>query len=185
MDTNLNINSSSTMKTLRRCCILAGAAWLCLAGVSATRADVNDNIYNYLQLLRSDFNSAKVELVNKIMKLSAEEAKKFWPVYNEYEKELGKLAIDRAELTTEFVKAHRDGTFDDAKAKDMAKRWFKAQRARLDLLEKYHGKIEKALSSVKAGQFLQIENQLALFIDVTIASEMPLVGEQQKWPARG
>jgi hypothetical protein len=58
----------------------------------------------------------------------------------------------------------------------MAKRWFKGQRARLDLLEKYHGKIEDSLSSVKAGQFLQIENQIGIFIDMTIASEMPLVG---------
>jgi hypothetical protein len=141
---------------------------------------VDDNIYNYLQLLRSDFNSAKVELVNQIMKLSAEEAKKFWPIYREYENELGKLAINRAELTAEFVKSHQDGTFDNAKAKDIAKRWFKSQRARLDLLEKYHGKIEKAFSAIKAGQFLQIENQLGLFIDVTIASEMPVVGEQKK-----
>ena len=169
------------MKTLQRCCFLAGcASWLCLAGVSAARAEVDNNIYNYLQLLRSDFNSAKVELVNHIMKLSAEEAKKFWPIYRQYENELGKLAINRAELTMEFVKSHQNGTFDDAKAKDMAKRWFKSQRARLDLLEKYHGRIEKALSSVKAGQFLQIENQLGLFVDVTIASEMPVVGEQKK-----
>jgi hypothetical protein len=48
----------------------------------------------------------------------------------------------------------------------------------LDLLEKYHTKIEKALTSVQAGQFLQIENQLGLFIDVAIASEMPTVGKK-------
>jgi hypothetical protein len=53
-------------------------------------------------------------------------------------------------------------------------------RARLDLLEKYHAKIEKALTPVQAGQFLQIENQLALFIDITIASEMPMVGSKGK-----
>jgi hypothetical protein len=147
------------------------------AAVSAEpAAAVNDNIYNYLQLLRSDVNSAKVELVNGILKLSAEDAKKFWPIYRDYENELGKLAINRAELVAEFVQAHKDGTFDNAKAKDMAKRWFKSQRARLDLLEKYHGKIERALSAVQAGQFLQIENQMGLFIDVAIASEMPKVG---------
>jgi hypothetical protein len=110
------------------------------------------------------------------MKLSAEDAKKFWPIYRTYENELGKLAINRAELITEFVQSHKDGTFDNAKAADTAKRWFKSQRARLDLLEKYHGKIEKALTSVQAGQFLQIENQIGLFIDVAIASEMPTVG---------
>ena len=141
---------------------------------------MNDNIYNYLQLLRSDVNSAKVELINKIMKLSAEDAKRFWPIYRDYENELGKLAVNRAELVAEFVQAHKDGTFDNPKAKDTAKRWFKSQRARLDLLEKYHSKIEKALSAVQAGQFLQIENQIGLFIDVAIASEMPAVGTKGK-----
>ena len=168
------------MNTIHRCCLLACASWLWLAGVPAATAEVDNNLQNYFQLLRSDFNSAKVELVNRIMKLSAVDAKKFWPVYREYENELGKLAINRVELIAEFVKSHQNGTFDNARAKDVAKRWFKGQRARLDLIEKYHGKIEKTLSSVQAGQFLQIEHQLGLFIDVTIASEMPLVGEQKK-----
>jgi hypothetical protein len=154
-----------------------------LLGVAApaTRAaEVNDNIYNYLQLLRSDMNSLKVELVNSIMKLSAEDAKKFWPIYRDYENELGKLAINRAELVTEFVQSHKDGTFDNEKAKDIAKRWLKSQRARLDLLEKDHAEIEQALTSVQTGQFLQIENQIGLFIDITIASEMPRVGSKGK-----
>jgi hypothetical protein len=168
------------MKPLHRFWILACASWLWLAGVPAATADVDNNLLNYFQLLRSDFNSAKVELVTHIMKLSEQDAKKFWPIYREYENELGKLAVNRVELIDEFVKSHQEGTFDNTKAKDIAKRWFKGQRARLDLMEKYHGKIEKALSSVQAGQFLQIEHQLGLFIDVTIASEMPFVGEQKK-----
>jgi hypothetical protein len=170
----------SPMKTIRLTALLVLTTVLGVAAPAARGADLNDNLYNYLQLLRSDVNSLKVELVNSIMKLSAEDAKKFWPVYRDYENELGKLAINRAELVTEFVQSHQDGSFDNEKAKDMAKRWFKSQRARLDLLEKYHGKIEKVLTSVQAGQFLQIENQIGLFIDVTIASEMPTVGTKGK-----
>ena len=160
--------------------LTAVVAMLASTSAGALAAAVDDNIYNYLQLLRSDFNSAKVELVNGIMKLSADDAKKFWPIYREYENELGKQAIDRAELIAQFVQSHRDGTFDNTKAKDMAKRFFKAQRARLDLLEEYHGKIEKTLTSLQAGQFLQIENQINIFIDMTIAAEMPAVGEKTK-----
>ena len=167
-----------TMNPIKLACVLLLAALLSLSTAAERGAVVNDNIYNYLQLLRSDMNSLKVELVNSIMKLSAEDAKKFWPIYRDYENELGKLSINRAEMIAEFVQSHKDGTFDDAKAKDTAKSWFKSQRARLDLLEKYHGKIEKALTSVQAGQFLQIENQMGLFIDVTIASEMPKVGSK-------
>jgi len=170
----------SFMKTIKLAALLALLAVLALPLTAAPVAKVDDNIYNYLQLLRSDFNSAKVEIINGIMKLSADEAKKFWPIYREYEGELGTQAIQRAEFIAEFVQSHKDGTFDNPRAKDMAKRWFKVQRARLDLIEKYHGKIEKALSPIQAGQFLQIENQLAIFIDMTIASEMPLVGAKAK-----
>ncbi len=148
------------------------------AAEKAAQPPVNDNIYNYLELLRSDFNSAKVGIINSIMKLSAADADKFWPLYREYEQALADQSVNRAEFIAEFVQTHQDGTFDEKRAKAMAKRWFKLQRTRLDLLEKYHGKIERALSAVHAGQFLQIENQLMLFIDLTIAAEMPLVGEK-------
>jgi Spy/CpxP family protein refolding chaperone len=166
------------MNLIKPAAVLVLTTLLNVAVSAEPPAAVDDNIYNYLQLLRSDMNSRKVELVNSIMKLSAEDAQKFWPIYRDYENELGKLAINRAELVAEFVQSHQDGTFDNVKAKDMAKRWFKSQRARLDLLEKYHRKIEKALTSVQAGQFLQIENQIGLFIDVAIASEMPKVGSK-------
>jgi len=169
-----------SMTTIKRTALLALFCLLTLPAGAAPEPKVDDNIYNYLQLLRSDFNSAKVEIINRIMKLSADDAKKFWPIYREYENELGKQAVSRAEFIAEFIQSHQDGTFDNARAKDMARRWFKGQRARLDLIEKYHGKIEKALSSIQAGQFLQIENQLGIFIDLTIASEMPLVGEKTR-----
>jgi Spy/CpxP family protein refolding chaperone len=169
-----------TMNLIPAAAVLALTSLLSFTAPAAEHPAINDNIYNYLQLLRSDVNSAKVSLINSIMKLSTEDAKKFWPIYRDYENELGKLAIQRTELITEFVQAHKDGTFDEAKAKDMAKRWFKSQRARLDLLEKYHSKIQSVLTAVQAGQFLQIENQIGLFIDVAIASEMPAVGSTGK-----
>ena len=124
-----------TMNAIKLVSILALATVFGLAAPAArAAAAVNDNIYNYLQLLRSDVNSLKVELVNSIMKLSEDDAKKFWPIYRDYENELGKQAINRAELIAEFVQSHQDGSFDNAKAKDVARRWFKSQRARLDLL---------------------------------------------------
>ena len=168
------------MKSTKITAALVLATLLCLGYPATQAAAPSDNFYNYLQVLRSEFNSAKVELINGIMKLPAEDAKKFWAIYREYENELGKLATSRAELVAEFVQGHADGSFDDTKAKDVAKRWFKSQRDRLDLLERYHGRIERALSPLQAGRFLQIENQIGLFIDVAIASEMPAVGSTGK-----
>ena len=95
------------MNLIKPAAVLVLATLLNVAASAEPAAAVNDNIYNYLQLLRSDVNSAKVELINTIMKLSAEDAKKFWPIYRDYENELGKLAVNRAELVTEFVQAHK------------------------------------------------------------------------------
>lgn len=170
------------MKMLHVAATLGLLTLLGLTSPVTRAADPDDNIYNYLQLFRSDLNSAKVDIVNRIMKLSEAEAEKFWPIYRDYENQLGKLAVDRTELIAEFVQTHKDGRFDEAKARDIARRWFKSQRARLNLLEKFHGKIQKALSPIKAGQFLQIENQVAIFIDMTIASEMPVVGQSSQSP---
>jgi len=171
------MNTLFSSNWIRLLAVLVVALSLSAQAAPAPQAD--DNIQNYLQLFCSDFNSTKVEIINRIMKLSETDAKKFWPAYREYENELGKQAINRADMIAEFVQSHQDGTFDNARAQVMSRRWFKAQRARLKLLEKYHRKIEKTLTPVQAGQFLQIENQLALFVDITIAGEMPLVGEKQ------
>ena len=149
---------------------------LLLAAQAAPAPEASDNIHNYLQLLRSDFNSTKVDIIHQIMKLSEADAKKFWPIYREYENELAKQAISRAELMAQFIQSHQDGNLDNAKAQSISRQWFKLQRARLDLFEKYHGKIAKALTPLQAGQFLQVENQMAIFVDLNIASEMPMIG---------
>ncbi len=40
----------------------------------------------------------------------------------------------------------------------------------------YHQQISDAVSPLRAGQFLQVENQMAIFVDLSIASEMPVLG---------
>jgi hypothetical protein len=57
----------------------------------------------------------------------------------------------------------------------MADKWLKNIQARLDLWKKYHRKISQAVSPTRGAQFLQVENQMALFVDIGIASEMPQI----------
>ena len=68
------------MNAIKLAALLVLTTVLGVAVPAARGAEADDNIYNYLQLLRSDMNSLKVELVNSIMKLSADDAKKFWPI---------------------------------------------------------------------------------------------------------
>jgi len=63
---------------------------------------------------------------------------------------------------------------DDHHAKDLAERWLKNTQERLDLWKKYHKKLSKVVSPVRAAQFLQVENQMALFV-LNITAKMPVV----------
>ena len=81
----------------------------------------------------------------------------------------------RYALLKQYAKAYDLGTVQDSIAADLATRWFKLSRERLDLLDKYHKKISKSVSPMRAAQFVQAENQIGLIVDLAIASEVPFI----------
>ena len=134
-----------------------------------------DDLRAVLETLRSDVNGYKVRVINQAMQLTGPEAEKFWPIYRQYEQELGKVADKKIALIREFSDHCAKGTLDSKAANTLAQQWLKNVEARLDLWKKYHKKIAKAVSPARAAQFLQVENQVALFMDLNIAAEMPVL----------
>ena len=170
------------MKTSILFCLSAAAVLLqgC-ASSSHQQAPTNpDEARAYLEVLRSDFNADKIRVLNQVMKLNAAEADKFWPIYRNYEKDLAVVGDRKLALIQEFMAHQRAGTLDDQNSKEMAVQWLQNSQDRLDLWKKYHQQISDAVSPVRAAQFLQVENQMAIFVDLNIASEMPVVGEKQR-----
>ncbi len=135
-----------------------------------------DDLRACLEMFRSDANAAKIRTINEVMKLTGPEAEKFWPVYRKYEKELAAVGDRKVALIREFAPLLFGGKLDDKKADELAARWLKNTQERLDLWKKYHARISKAVSPIRAAQFLQVEHQMALLIDLNIAAEMPAVG---------
>lgn len=167
------------MKTLKRTILTLSLLTIVLCGghsaIAQSATAASDNTETYLELLRSDFNTNKIRTLNQVMKLTVPEAEKFWPIYRAYEQELAAVGDEKLALIREFMTHYRNGTLSDANAGPMAKKWLANQQARIDLWKKYNAKISKAVSPMRAAQFLQVENQMALFVDVSIASDMPVV----------
>lgn len=153
------------------------AAWLALGNVATfaqtTATPAPDDLRAVLETLRSDFNTFKIRTLNEALQMTGPEAEKFWPVYRQYEKELAAVADRKIALLREFSDRCANGTLDNKTADVMAKRWLGNVQARLDLWKKYQKKIAKAVSPARAAQFLQVEHQIALFIELNIAAEMP------------
>ena len=130
-----------------------------------------------LEKYRADFNAAKKETINEVMKLNDAEGQKFWPIYQEYESKLNAFSDKRLKFANDFTIAQSATTFDPDQAKDLTKRWLNMQHERINLWETYAGKISRAVSPVRAAQFLQIENQIATMLDLNVQSNVPLVGQ--------
>ena len=164
------------MKNIR--CYLLIAAVLPLGSVTAftqngPKSSEPDDLRAVLETLRSDVNGYKVRVINQAMQLTGPEAEKFWPIYRQYEHELGLVADKKVALIREFSDRCAAGTLDNKAADTLAQQWLKNVQARLDLWKKYRKKIAKAVSSARAAQYLQVEHQVALFMDLSIAAEMP------------
>lgn len=165
------------MKTFHRLLVLAGCLTLgpafALGQTTSAPDAAPDDLRAVLEMLRSDVNSFKIRTLNQALQLTGPEAEAFWPVYRQYEKELAAVGDRKIALLREFGDRNRSGTFDNAAADALARRWLQNVQDRLDLWKKYHKRIAKAVSPARAAEFLQVEHQMALFIDLNIAAEMP------------
>ena len=166
------------MKTNSNLCSLVLLAALALGSTTglcqtSSASAEPDNLRAVFETFRSDINGYKVRVLNQALQLTGPEAEKFWPIYRQYEQALAGVAEKKVALLHEFGENCAKGTLDNQTANKMARAWLNNVQARLDLWKKYQKKIAKAVSPARAAQFLQVENQMALFMDLNIAAEMP------------
>lgn len=153
--------------------LLSLCALACASVVSADSVNDSSIKEDYVNLLRVDLRATKAEIVTNTLELTTAEMEKFWPLYQDYDLELVKLNTERIAVLREFAALY--ASIDDARAETMTHRTFEFQKRRLALLEKYYGKVAKALTPATAARFVQLEHQLLMLVDVQIASELPLI----------
>jgi len=140
---------------------------------SASTTDTKEkNVEEYIELLRTDVRDQKDQIMGAVMQLDVDQAKKFWPIYEEYDVELTKL--NKLRIANVLGYAQNYGQMTDAKADDLIQNAFSYQKERSDLLAKYYDRVKASLGAIQAARFIQIENQLLMIIDLQIASSLPV-----------
>jgi len=140
----------------------------------ASEGDTQEqNIDTYVNLLREDVQKQKVAITSQLMQLSPEQAAIFWPIYNEYAKELSALGDLRLRAIKEYAANY--SSLSDEKATELAKMRFEYEERLLAVKKKYFEKLSKALTLKLAARFFQIENQLLDVIDLQVASNLPVI----------
>jgi hypothetical protein len=143
-----------------------------VAAASATPKE--QNLKEYIKLLREDVRSQKSGVMATVMQLDPDEAAKFWPIYRDYDAELTKLNGLRIANIEEYARTYNQLT--DEKADELIHNAMAYQKQRAELLAKYYDRVKQEMSAVTAARFVQVEQQLLLIIDLQIASSLPVVG---------
>ena len=134
----------------------------------------DQNLKEYITLLRKDVRSQKAAVMNAVMQLDTDQSAKFWPIYRDYDAELTKLNDLRVANIEEYSRTYNHLT--DDKANELIHNAFEYQKQRADLLAKYYDLVKQSLGAVTAARFVQVESQLLLLIELQIDSSLPVAG---------
>ena len=126
-----------------------------------------------VQLMRANIRAERKKLVAANMPLTAEEATKFWPLYDKYIGETIKINDARYELIKEYSQNYTGIT--DQQADSYIKRWVALDGDNTQLRLKYIPEFEKVISHKKTALFFQIDRRLSMMIELQLASQVPLV----------
>ncbi len=126
-----------------------------------------------LDLMRRDLKSEKKQILAMNVSFTADEATKFWPVYDAYAQDMSTHYDQFYALIKDYA-AHQQ-TLTDSQAVALIKRWNDIQIDLAKTREKYIPLVEKVIPGRKAALFFQIDRRLYALMDLQIASEIPLV----------
>jgi len=119
------------------------------------------------------FVMSEKKIVAANLPLTAEEATKFWPLYDRYIADTVKINDQRYAVIKEYAKSYSNMT--DAQANSFIKRWVALDTDDNQLRLKYMPQFEKVISPRKTAMFFQIDHRLDTMIDLQLASQLPLI----------
>jgi hypothetical protein len=144
-----------------------------VVAVSSAMAEGNVDDATDMQALRASARADKKALVASTLNLSDAEAKKFWPIYDAYQRDLD--MINRRRVVAIEGLISREKPLSDLYAKNLANELIATDEAEIKARRKMHNRVLRALPAKKAARYLQLESKIRATQAYDIAATFPLV----------
>jgi hypothetical protein len=141
--------------------------------VSDSGAQSNSLKDQDIEMLRADLRAQRKEIVAQNMTLTADEATKFWPIFDQYRQEAIKPNDERWAVIKDYAANY--GAMTDAQAQDYIKRSTAVDQQLLALRMKYVPVFEKVISAKKTALWYQIDRRIDLLINLQLSAQIPMV----------
>jgi|SRR5215472_12784068 len=129
-----------------------------------------------LDLLRKDLRAKRRALIAANLRLTETEGERFWPVYDQYIKELIAINDKKFALIQEYANTYQAMTNDQALL--FIRQWLDFDIATNQLRQKYVPMVSKVLDGKKTATFFQLDRRIAMMMEIQVSSQMPLVQPQ-------
>ena len=126
------------------------------------------------EIIHEKLKADKKLIVSKYMELTEAEAKRFWPVYDDYQKELQKINERLLTMLQSYAADYRNMSLTDGKAKELLDQWIGIEQDEVKQRKAFVPRVTKALPVRKAARYLQIENEYRMLIKYDLAATVPL-----------
>ena len=137
------------------------------ADAQDTAADVTD-----MQRVRDAVRADKRAFIASLLKLSDAEAKRFWPIYDMYQRNLD--ATGRRRVVAVQGLMFRDAPMTNLAAKQYATEMLAVDEAEIKARRTMRNRVMRALPAVKAARYLQLEDKIRAVQDYDVAATVPL-----------
>jgi len=166
--------------------LLLAAILACASSAAVARADDGAAAAlpapSELSVLVETLRANRAALVAVNLVLSAEEAAKFWPIYERYQKDLAVPGDGMAAIVEDYIKNFR--TLPDDKALQLVEGYTAAEAERLTIRSAYMAEMAKVLPGRTVARFFQIENKMDAVLRYELAATIPVIDEKAAAPAK-
>jgi hypothetical protein len=126
-----------------------------------------------MQLVREKIKTDKKLFIAQNMNLTESEAKVFWPVYENYQKDLAKLVDKTVKLVENYAANYQ--TMTEEAAKELINGYLAIEGERVTLMKSFLPKFRKVLPEKKVARYYQLENKIDAVVNYGLAKQIPLV----------
>jgi Spy/CpxP family protein refolding chaperone len=157
---------------------ILAVAVLALAALAAQFANAQGSVAGAtgvtdMQALRDAVKTDKKAFVASQLALTPAEAKKFWPLYDQYQRALDEVNQQRS--VTIVGQVSRDRPASNAYAKQLAAAMMAADESEIRARQKLYRRLMRVLPALKAERYLELETKIRAVQAYDIASTIPLI----------
>jgi Spy/CpxP family protein refolding chaperone len=125
-----------------------------------------------LTAVRADLQNERADIIAKNVSLTTEQAAKFWPLYQSYQKEQNAIMDEQLKAIQRFIESF--DSLDDASALALINGHFDRDTRMTELRKKWLAQFQQTLGTKLAVRVMQIDRRLSLMHQLLFTSKIPL-----------